>query len=164
MAGLASRFADLAKRSLPTSSEFSDLIRAIGESKSKDEETAIVSQMLAIARARLREGRSDSRSVREVLTYLMYIEMLGFDTSWAHASVIRYCSDKNLHVKKARTRSRPRAAEKRSWPGPARGAGTGSEGGGGSAEGRARGERRPGRAAIWAGGVLGGRRSEPETT
>lgn len=32
--------------------------------------------------------------------YLIYIEMLGHDTSWAQATAIQLCSDKNLAVKK----------------------------------------------------------------
>lgn len=36
----------------------------------------------------------------QVLVYLMYIEMLGHETSWAQAAVIQLCSEKNLVVKK----------------------------------------------------------------
>lgn len=97
---LSSKLSKLAKRSLPVSTEFNDLIRGVGESKSKSEEDAIVGRMVELCRARMRNGRRDGNSVKELLIYLMYIDMLGHDTSWAQATVIQYCSDKNLVIKK----------------------------------------------------------------
>ena len=82
------------------SREFDDLVRAIGEAKSKGEEDAIVGRIVEIVKAELQEGRRDVRTLKEVLTYLIYVEMLGHDTAWAQAAVIRLCGEKNLVVKK----------------------------------------------------------------
>lgn len=76
------------------------LIRGIGESKSKSEEDAIVGKLVELSKQKIREGRREPRSQKELLVYLIYIEMLGHDTAWAQATAIQLCSDKNLAVKK----------------------------------------------------------------
>lgn len=100
MSGLSSTLSSLAKRSIPITTVFNDLVRGIGESKSKDEEDSIVAKMVELCRTAVRSGRRDPRSSKEFLLYLIYIDMLGHDTRWAHASVIQLCSDKSLVVKK----------------------------------------------------------------
>ncbi|KAL4452296.1 hypothetical protein ABPG75_007958 [Micractinium tetrahymenae] len=97
---VASKLATLAKRTLPVSGVFDELIRAIGESKSKSEEDAIVAKLVELSKAKIREGRREPRTQKELLVYLIYIEMLGHDTGWAQAAAIQLCSDKNLAVKK----------------------------------------------------------------
>jgi AP-4 complex subunit epsilon-1 len=100
MSALSSTLSSLAKRSLPVTSEFNELVRGIGEAKSKGEEDALIARMVDICRARVKSGRRDTSTSRDFLIYLIYIDMLGHDTTWAHASVIQLCSDKNLPVKK----------------------------------------------------------------
>jgi hypothetical protein len=95
-----SKIASLAKRSLPVSREFDDIIRAIGECKSKGEEDLIVARVVEISKQKLKEPRRDVRALKELLVYLMYVEMLGHETSWAQAAVIQLCSEKNLALKK----------------------------------------------------------------
>lgn len=98
---LSNRLVNLAKRSLPVSREFDELIRGIGECKSKGEEDIIVARIVEITRQKLKERSSrDTRTLKEVLVYLMYMEMLGHETGWAQAAVIQLCSEKNLAVKK----------------------------------------------------------------
>lgn len=100
---LSNRLVNLAKRSLPVSREFDELIRGIGECKSKGEEDIIVARIVEITRQKLKERSSrDTRTLKEVLVYLMYMEMLGHETGWAQAAVIQLCSEKNLAVKKVR--------------------------------------------------------------
>ena len=89
----------LARRTLPIG-QFDDLIRSIGECKSKGEEDALVERMIALAKAKTRHPRHDPREAKELLIYLIYIDMLGHETSWAHATAIQLCSSKNLVVKK----------------------------------------------------------------
>ncbi|KAK2080507.1 hypothetical protein QBZ16_000360 [Prototheca wickerhamii] len=101
MSGLSSTLSSLAKRSIPITSGFNDLVRGIGEAKSKDEEDGIVAKMVDLCRGALAGGRRDPRTSKELLLYLVYIDMLGHDTRWAHAWVIQLCSDKSLIVKKA---------------------------------------------------------------
>lgn len=57
-------------------------------------------KLIELSRAKIKEGRREPRSQKELLVYLIYIEMLGHDTSWAQATAIQLCSDKNLAVKK----------------------------------------------------------------
>ncbi|EFN54810.1 hypothetical protein CHLNCDRAFT_35777 [Chlorella variabilis] len=97
---LANKVAAMAKRTLPVSGVFDELIRAVGESKSKSEEDAIVGKLVELSKAKIREGRREPRGQKELLVYLIYIEMLGHDTAWAQATAIQLCSDKNLAVKK----------------------------------------------------------------
>jgi AP-4 complex subunit epsilon-1 len=102
---ISSRLAGLAKRNLPNGSEFESLIRGIGESKSKSEEDAIVDRIVEISKRSVKEGvsRKDAnvRALKELLVFLVYVDMLGHDTSWARATVIQLCSHKSLVVKKA---------------------------------------------------------------
>lgn len=103
---ISSKLAGLAKR-LPAATlggEFEFLVRSIGEAKSKAEEDELVMRMTYITKRRIREGFSSKaqnpRALKDFLVYLMYIDMLGHDTSWACPSVIQLCGNKNLHVKK----------------------------------------------------------------
>jgi len=96
---LGGKLRSAARRSLPVG-EFDDLIRSIGECKSKGEEDLIVSKMIKLAKNKARDPRRDPKEAKELLIYLMYIEMLGHETSWAQPIVIQLCSDKNLAVKK----------------------------------------------------------------
>ena len=57
-------------------------------------------KLVELSRAKIKEGRREARTQKELLVYLMYIEMLGHDTAWAQATAIQLCSDKNLVVKK----------------------------------------------------------------
>jgi AP-4 complex subunit epsilon-1 len=103
---IGNKLANLAKKTLPVSREFDELIRSIGECKSKGEEDAILARVVEIAKARTKESRRDARTSKELLLFLIYIDMLGHDTNWARAAVIQLCSDKNLSVKKVRAGSR----------------------------------------------------------
>lgn len=59
-------------------------------------------RLVELSKGKIKEGRREPRSQKELLVYLLYIEMLGHDTTWAQATVIQQCSDKNLAVKKVR--------------------------------------------------------------
>jgi len=62
--------------------------------------------MTDISKRIIKEGRGLSsrsenpRSLKDFLVYLVYINMLGHDTSWAVATVIQLCGNKNLQVKR----------------------------------------------------------------
>jgi AP-4 complex subunit epsilon-1 len=99
---IGSKLVSLARRSLPVSREFDSLIRGIGECKSKGEEDIIVARIIEITKALAKEPPKDLRTVKELLVYLIYTEMLGHDTAWAQATIIQLCSHKNLVVKKVR--------------------------------------------------------------
>ena len=104
---LASKLAVLSKSALTVSPEFDTLIRAIGECKSKGEEDSLVARLVEISKRKIKDGRNDPKGIKELLIYLLYIEMLGHDTSWAQAAAIQYCSQKSLTLKKVGARRRP---------------------------------------------------------
>jgi len=106
---ISSKIAGIAKR-LPAgalSSDFEFLVRSVGEAKSKAEEDDLVRQMMDISKKMIKSGGFSSRAenpraLKDFLVYLVYINMLGHDTSWALATVIQLCGNKNLQVKKVR--------------------------------------------------------------
>lgn len=103
---LSTKLAGLAKR-LPAAAiggEFELLVRSIGEAKSKSEEDAIVQRMIDLSKRQIKEGLprkgDNTKALKDLLVYLVYINMLGHDTGWAAAAVIQLCSSKSLVVKK----------------------------------------------------------------
>ena len=105
---ISSKLAGLAKRHASAlTGELEVLVRSIGEAKSKNEEDAIVQRMVTISKQQIKEGLSrkgdNTKALKDLLVYLIYINMLGHDSSWADAAVIQLCSHKSLVVKKARS-------------------------------------------------------------
>ena len=103
---ISSKIAGIAKR-LPSaafSGEFEYLIRSVWEAKSKAEEDELVRLMIEISKSKIKTGFSSKaqnpRAMKDFLVYLMYISMLGHDTSWSLPTVIKLCGNKTLHVKK----------------------------------------------------------------
>lgn len=94
---------NLAKKAGPAwSREFDQLIRAIGECKSKAEEDAIIGREVELLKPRLKDAKADKRYLKELVVRLMYVEMLGHDASWGHVKALQACSDTNLLTKKVR--------------------------------------------------------------
>ena len=102
----SSKLAGLAKRLPAGGGELEALVRGIGEAKSKPEEDAMVQRMIEITKQQIREGLprkgENTKPLKDLLVYLVYIDMLGHETSWASAAVIQLCSHKSLAVKKVR--------------------------------------------------------------
>ncbi|KAL4540030.1 hypothetical protein Ndes2437B_g01634 [Nannochloris sp. 'desiccata'] len=104
---ISSKLAGLAKRHTNNlvAGELESLIRAIGEAKSKAEEDGIVLRMISMSKQQIKDGLprkgDNTKALKDLLVYLIYIDMLGHDTSWAAAAVIQLCSHKSLIVKKA---------------------------------------------------------------
>jgi len=98
------RLATLAKRIPAVTGELEVLVRGIGESKSKSEEDAIVQRMIEISKQQIQDGiprkSENTKPLKDLLVYLVYINMLGHETSWASAAVIQLCSHRSLSVKK----------------------------------------------------------------
>ena len=99
---------NLAKKAGPAwSREFDQLIRAIGECKSKAEEDAIIGREVDLLKPKLKDAKADKRYLKELVVRLMYVEMLGHDASWGHVKALQACSDTNLLTKKVSLFSHP---------------------------------------------------------
>ncbi len=78
------------------SKEFFELVKAIGESKSKTEEDRIIVNEVALLKRRM-SGKDDGgekddtatakKKAKEFLVRLMYVEMLGHDGSFGYIKV-----------------------------------------------------------------------------
>ena len=56
---------------------------------------------MEILKPRLKDAKSDKKSLKEVLVRLMYVEMLSHDASWGHVKALQACSDTSLLTKRA---------------------------------------------------------------
>ncbi|PNW83178.1 hypothetical protein CHLRE_06g310000v5 [Chlamydomonas reinhardtii] len=81
--------------------EFDNLVKAIGECKSKAEEDRIITQELELLKQRLSDPKLDKSRGKEYMIRLIYCEMLGHDASFAYIKALQFASDPNIHTKKA---------------------------------------------------------------
>jgi AP-4 complex subunit epsilon-1 len=82
------------------SKEFLELIRSIGEAKSKQEEDKIILSELKVLRTRLGEKDVPRRKMREYLIRMLYCEMLGHDASFAHIQAVNMTQASGLPEKR----------------------------------------------------------------
>uniref|UniRef100_A0A7S3UCP7 Clathrin/coatomer adaptor adaptin-like N-terminal domain-containing protein n=1 Tax=Picocystis salinarum TaxID=88271 RepID=A0A7S3UCP7_9CHLO len=87
-------------KTLAFSREFTDLVRAIGECKSKQEEDGIVEREAANLKARLAQPKLDQSKIKEYIVRLMYVEMLGHDASFGYVFAVKATHENNLMAKK----------------------------------------------------------------
>ncbi len=87
--------------------ELDQLVKAIGECKSKAEEDRIIVQEVEVLKQRLHDPRLDKSRGREYMVRLMYCEMLGHDVAFAYIHALQFCSDANLSTKKVSPCDRP---------------------------------------------------------
>jgi AP-4 complex subunit epsilon-1 len=80
--------------------ELDQLVKAIGECKSKAEEDRIILQEVEVLKQRLHDPKLDKSRGREYMVRLMYCEMLGHDVGFAYIHTLQFCSDANLSTKK----------------------------------------------------------------
>ena len=78
------------------SKEFFELIKAIGESKSKQEEDRIIQDEVKVLKQLLSEMKSSSKKMKEVLVRLIYVEMLGHDASWGYVVAVQQTATTDL--------------------------------------------------------------------
>ncbi len=86
--------------SLGPEREFENLIRAIGECKSKQEEDRIMLSEIETLKQRLVDPKIDKSRGREYMVRAIYCEMLGHDVSWAHVKALQFASEANILTKK----------------------------------------------------------------
>ena len=78
------------------SKEFFELIKAIGESKSKQEEDRIIQDEIRVLKTTLQESKGGVRRMKEVLVRLIYVEMLGHDASWGYVVAVQQTATPDL--------------------------------------------------------------------
>eukprot|EP00760_Papus_ankaliazontas_P036666 PhM_4_TR8376/c0_g1_i1/m.65993/K12400/AP4E1; AP-4 complex subunit epsilon-1 len=89
-----------AKNSTAHSRQFFELIRSIGESKSKQEEDKIIAREVAVLKAKLAEESNDSKTTRELVIRVVYCEMLGHFAEFGYIHAIKLISATELNHKR----------------------------------------------------------------
>ncbi|XWS38857.1 hypothetical protein CRYUN_Cryun19dG0166300 [Craigia yunnanensis] len=82
------------------SKEFLDLVKSIGEARSKAEEDRIVLNEIEILKRRIAEPDIPKRKMKEYIIRLVYVEMLGHDTSFGYIHAVKMTHDDSLLVKR----------------------------------------------------------------
>lgn len=83
-----------------SSKEFLDLVKAIGEAKSKAEEDRIMSAELEILKKKISEPDVPKKKMKEYIIRLVYVEMLGHDASFGYIHAVKMTHDDNLLLKR----------------------------------------------------------------
>jgi len=82
------------------SKEFFDLVKSIGESRSKQEEDKIIVNEVATLKAKMGARDVPARKMKEYLIRMLYVEMLGHDASFGHIHGIKMAHSRALLEKR----------------------------------------------------------------
>lgn len=82
------------------SKDFFDLIKSIGEAKSKQEEDKIVSSETTELKKKLNDRSLTGKKLKEFLLRLIYVEMLGHDASFGYMKAVELSASSNLLEKR----------------------------------------------------------------
>lgn len=82
------------------SKELLDLVKSIGESRSKQEEDKIITAEAQLLKTKFTERNLPEKKMRELLIRAIYVEMLGHDASFSYIHAVNLTQSKNLLVKK----------------------------------------------------------------
>ena len=82
------------------SKEFFELVKAIGECRSKQEEDKIMQSEITCIKQRLSEPPTSAKKSKEVLVRLLYVELLGHDASLGYIHAVNLTNDKHLLAKR----------------------------------------------------------------
>ncbi|XP_022716617.1 AP-4 complex subunit epsilon isoform X2 [Durio zibethinus] len=82
------------------SKEFLDLVKSIGEARSKAEEDRIVLSEIETLKRRISEPDIPKRKMKEYIIRLVYVEMLGHDASFGYIHAVKMTHDDSLLVKR----------------------------------------------------------------
>eukprot|EP00850_Spirogloea_muscicola_P017883 SM000158S02015 [mRNA] locus=s158:129318:134894:+ [translate_table: standard] len=83
-----------------SSKEFLDLVKSIGEAKSRAEEDRIVAGEIEILKKRIAEPDVPKKKMKEYIIRLVYVEMLGHDASFGYIHAVKMTHDDSLPLKK----------------------------------------------------------------
>lgn len=78
------------------SKEMLDLIKSIGDSRSKQEEDKIIMKEKDVLKVKIKESGISPKKMKEYLIRAIYIEMLGHDAPFAHLYAVNLTQDKNI--------------------------------------------------------------------
>lgn len=82
------------------SKEFFELIRAIGETKSKQEEDKILIREAATLKTHIANNRATMKQMKEYVVRMLYCEMLGHEASFGYIHAIKLTSSNVLLEKR----------------------------------------------------------------
>ncbi|KAI3804551.1 hypothetical protein L1987_26184 [Smallanthus sonchifolius] len=82
------------------SKEFLDLVKSIGEARSKSEEDRIVLREIETLKRRINEPDIPKRKMKEYIIRLVYIEMLGHDASFGYIHAVKMTHDDSILLKR----------------------------------------------------------------
>eukprot|EP00940_MAST-03C_sp_MAST-3C-sp2_P001847 g1847.t1 len=80
--------------------DFFLLIKAIGESKTKQEEDRIVTREVAKLKAMMKSRKLSKKDKKEFLVRMIYAEMLGHDASFGYIRAVELTADSNVENKR----------------------------------------------------------------
>ena len=78
------------------SKDLLDLIKSIGDSRSKQEEDKIILKEVETLKAIIKESGVPPKRMKEYLIRAIYIEMLGHDAGFSHLHAVNLTQDKNI--------------------------------------------------------------------
>jgi len=81
--------------------DFFELCKAIGESKSKQEEDRIIAEEIIYLKKALPINNQSAKKLKELVIRSLYVEMLGQDASFAYMRIVELCASSNISFKKA---------------------------------------------------------------
>ncbi|CAM6082363.1 unnamed protein product [Calypogeia fissa] len=84
-----------------TSKEFLDVVKAIGEAKSKAEEERIVTAEIETLKKKIACPDVPRKKMKEYIIRLVYVEMLGHAASFGYIHAVKMTHDDNLLLKKS---------------------------------------------------------------
>ncbi|XP_024531548.1 AP-4 complex subunit epsilon [Selaginella moellendorffii] len=84
-----------------SSKEFLELVKTIGEAKSKAEEERIVLAEIESLKRRIQEPDVPRKKMKEYIMRLVYVEMLGHDASFGYIHAVKMTHDDNLLLKRS---------------------------------------------------------------
>eukprot|EP00471_Norrisiella_sphaerica_P007118 CAMPEP_0184491266 /NCGR_PEP_ID=MMETSP0113_2-20130426/19974_1 /TAXON_ID=91329 /ORGANISM="Norrisiella sphaerica, Strain BC52" /LENGTH=1192 /DNA_ID=CAMNT_0026875551 /DNA_START=119 /DNA_END=3697 /DNA_ORIENTATION=- len=82
------------------SREFFELIKNIGESRSKQEEDRIILNEMRVLKDKMKEKEVSKAKMKELCLRMIYVEMLGHDAAFGHINAINLSCVKNLVQKR----------------------------------------------------------------
>jgi len=82
------------------SKEFFELIKSIGESRSKQEEDQIIVREVQTLKKAMAAQGVTSKQMKEFIIRMIYVEMLGHDASFGHIHAVKMVAMKDLLFKR----------------------------------------------------------------